>query len=321
MKNILFIRQNAPGGTDRFCHMVYNLFENDEDYKPLEIKDYPTYSIPVLHYAYKTETLRKAILTADIVVINGYTALGTVQAILMAHKCGKKIVYAPHWHPFKFLHFPIISKIVFYSLFFPVIKKYVDVIATINNEDTNFMKKIKSNAVQIPHCLGIKVPKTKKERKKNMILFVGSSTNRVKGFEHLEHLPIGIYDIHCVGKGNMPQRSDFHQHTNVSDEELSQLYSQASLTVVPSRYEAFCYVALEAMTQGCPVLMSERVKIADHLYGIKGYDVFKYRDYISFCNKIKDIIGESVDREKIKETFSKERIKSMYKSLFDSISK
>jgi len=43
----------------------------------------------------------------------------------------------------------------------------------------------------------------------------------------------------------------------VSDEELASLYSNASLFVYPSIYEGFGIPPLEAMSLGCPVILSD----------------------------------------------------------------
>lgn len=319
MKKILFIRQNSPGGTDRYCHMIYDLFVNDNDIKVLPIVDYPTKFIPILHYCYRPEELVNAIKKADIIHINGYTALGTIQSMIIAHHQNKKIVYSPHWHPFKYLHYPAISKIIFYVLFYRTIKRCVDQVVTINKEDTNFMSKINNKIEQIPHCISVENKEPKYEKNKKMILFVGGVNNRVKGFEHLLHLPIGKYDIHIVGKGKLPKRPDFHQHIGISDNELSKLYSKAALTVVPSRYEAFCYVALESLLHGTPVLLSERVRILDYLDGVDGCAVFKYRDYKDFCKKVGENIGKHVDTDYIKSVFSPIRIKSLYKDIYTKL--
>jgi glycosyltransferase involved in cell wall biosynthesis len=47
-------------------------------------------------------------------------------------------------------------------------------------------------------------------------------------------------------------------HGWVSPEEMEALYSQADVVVMPSRWEGFGYVALEAMRAGCAVFASRR---------------------------------------------------------------
>ena len=125
MIKILYIRQNSKGGTEHYCNALYNMFRDDKECIALPPENYPTIKSLPFHYYYKTHELRMAISKADIIHVNGYTAMGTLQAIVLAYKMGKKIVYSAHWHPFHFLHFPLYSKIVFYILFRPLIHRYV----------------------------------------------------------------------------------------------------------------------------------------------------------------------------------------------------
>ena len=99
------------------------------------------------------------------------------------------------------------------------------------------------------------------------------------------------------------------------------LYKEASLLVVPSRYEAFSYVALEALQSNTPVVMSDRVRIADHLNGIKGYTIFHYQDYKGFEQAVNETIGTSVDVKKISQIFSPDVIKEMYISEYKRLLK
>lgn len=94
-----------------------------------------------------------------------------------------------------------------------------------------------------------------------MVLFVGRNDTN-KGIEHLYSLPDN-YRVHCVCKGTV-KRNDFILHQNLGDAELACLYRQASVVVVPSRYEAFSLVALEALQYHTPVVISERVRIGDY---------------------------------------------------------
>ena len=315
MKKILYIRENLPGGTDNYCKALCNLLKNDEELLPISVYDIPASHSKLFHYLYKSAALKKAIMEADIIHINGYTAGGTIQAFLTANKYGKKIIYTAHWHPFECLRHPLLGKVFFYCFMRPIITKYAHTVTTINNEDTAFFKRIHNNVIQIPHWFTPTEKKQQTIKKKDMILFIGRTDVPVKGIEHLYQIPQGLYDIHCVGKGQI-ERPDFHQHIGISDDELAKLYTEASLVVIPSKYEAFSYVALEAMSYGTPILMSERVRIADYLNGIEGYQIFKYGDYNDFLNKINYTIGTAVDTAKIKPMFAIEKIRNAYRSIY-----
>lgn len=323
MKKILFIRKPEKCGTNgigKYCQSLYEMFTGDNDVLPCEIKDYPTRKSLLFHIYFKIKPLYEAIKNADIVHINGYTDMGTVQAFVLARLLKKKIVYTAHWHPFPMLTHPLGGKIFFNVFLRPLVRKFADVVVCINNEDTAFFSKFCKNVVTIPHWYTPKQNFHTEPKKKNMILFVGRINDRVKGIHHLFALPEGKYDIHCVGYGDFHNiRKDMTHHVNISEEELAGLYSQASLLVIPSVYEAFSYVALEAFSYGTPVVMSERVRIADYLKGIKGYSIFKYGDMDDFVTKVQQTIGQPVDRDAIMSIFDTQRIKRLYKNVYTSL--
>ncbi len=314
-RRILYVRENKPGGTDTYCKALYEMFKNDEDCQPMPVEDIPAKRSRLFHYYYQSSALKEAIKEADIVHINGYTALGSIQAFLTAKSLHKHIVYTAHWHPFECLRHPLLGKLFFYCIFRYVIKRYADIVTTINNEDTRFFKTIHPHVVQIPHWFNPIALSERPQKKANMILFVGRTDDPVKGLEHLYQLPEGQYEIHCVGRGHI-QRKDFYQHIDISAKALAKLYAEASLLVIPSKYEAFSYAALEALSYGTPVLMSERVRIADYLQGIKGYETFLYRNYNDFNRKVERTIGTAVESDKVYQIFSTEEIKKKYLSVY-----
>lgn len=323
MPKILFIRRNPDGGNDgtvNYCQGLYDMFRGDADIEVLPIPDMPQVK-SLLKYTYEHDTLREQISQADIVHINGYTALGTVLSLRMAKEMGKKVVYTAHWHPFAYLNRPLAGKLFFRLMLAPQIRRCADIVTAINNEDEAFFRRIHPCVRKIPHWNACTPPPAVPvQRRQNMILFVGRLNDRVKGIDHLLALPRGKYSIHCVGKGSLPtSRTDFTHHQGLSDRELSALYRQAALVVIPSRYEAFSFVALEALSKGTPVLMSNRVRIADYLEGISGYDTFRQGDTEDFRRKIDTAMQMTVDVEKIAATFSIDKIRAAYKQLYLSL--
>lgn len=317
MKRILYVRENASGGIDNYCRRLKALLKDDQDLVPIPVKDIPARKSLFFHYYYKQKALAQEIKKADIIHINGYTAMGTVQALWTAKYYGKRVVYTAHWHPFRYLRHPLLGRL-FFKVFMKVsILKCANVVTTINAEDETFFHQFFPNVIRIPHWLIDLPSRDNIQKKPNMILFVGRLDDQVKGIKALLYLPEGNYDIHCVGHGVSPiHRSDITYHTNSSDKELNQLYSEASLVVVTSKYEAFSYVALESLLHGTPVVMSERVRIADYLHDEDGIAIFKYGDGQSFCKQVDRMLGKSVDIERIKSIFSMDRAKSLYREAY-----
>ena len=320
MEKILYIRKpckNKDNGIGRYCSALYDLFEGHKVLQPQPIKDYPTRKSLLVHYYDKTKPLYNAIKQADIIHINGYTDMGTVQAFILSKLLRKKIVYTAHWHPFKRLTHPLGGRIFFNVFLKPLISLFANKIICINNEDSTYFKKFSKHVVQIPHWFNKKNQKITCKKQANMILFVGRINDKVKGIQHLFALPEGKYDICCVGHGDFSfKRKDMTHYQNISDEELAELYSKASLLVVPSLYEAFSYVTLESLSFETPVVMSERVRIADYLGNQKGYSIFKYGDMEDFVNKVKSTIGTKVESERILNIFKPEKIKKKYEQIY-----
>lgn len=320
MKRILFIRSNTKrtkGGIVRYCDALYDMFAGDHDCSAMEIEELPLKASKVFHNYISWKDIRKEVNKADVIHINGYTEMTTVQAIIAAKACGKKVVYTAHWHPFKHLRHPIKGMLFFYVFLFLTIKFLVDDIITINNEDTSFFLRFHKRVHKIPHWPSIKETDIRTQSKqKDLILFVGRLNDPVKGFEHLYHLPTNRYNIHCIGAGEIVPREDIHTHTNISDSELSELYSKAALVVVPSRYEAFSYVALEALQHGTPVVLSDRVHIADYLQKVNGVGIFEYGDFKAFEKCVENTIGQQVDSKKVSDIFSADRIREKYKAIY-----
>ena len=320
MKKVLYIRKPeicGKHGIGRYCQALYDMFLGHEKIYPCAIKDIPTIKSLFFHIYFKIRPLFKAIKDVDVVHINGYTDMGTVEAFVVSKILGKKIVYTAHWHPFSRLAHPVGGKIFFCMFIKPLVSRFADKVICINNEDTAYFSKFCKSVVTIPHWFVPNKSIIDVHKKKNMILFVGRINDHVKGINHLFALPEGKYDIHCVGFGDFSfKRNDMVHHVNISDEELARLYSQASLLVIPSQYEAFSYVALEAFSYGTPVVMSERVRIADYLGNKKGYSIFKYGDMKDFVNKVELTIGEDVDVESIIKVFDYHHIKQMYESVY-----
>ena len=326
MIKVLQIRETPMtkcAGIDANCQGLISLFEGNDKICMLPTVDYTKHKEPILHQCWLDEdeicrSIEK--YNPDVVHVHGAFSFTLPVAVKCARKYNKKVVFSGHFHPFYALKRPFMGKLFFNLITRRVLKK-IDLVFTINNEDTAQMSKYHKNVVKLPHWSKFESLGNMEPKQKNMILFVGRLAESNKGAEHLYHLPEGKYEIHLVGRGNINLRSDMIKHEGISDSELKALYQQASLLVVPSRYEAFSYVSIEALCNNTPVVMSDRVRIADHLTGIKGYNVFKYQNYEGFCNAVDETIGQNVDMEKVKEIFNPDNIKNEYKksylSLFD----
>lgn len=322
---VLLIRptpRTKCAGVDGYCRALQDLFAHDSEVEILPIDDYEVIRSRLFNDFYKWKPFLDKIKKsgADVVHINGYTSFSTLEAFIAAKRCKKKIVYTAHWHPYFTLRRPLLGWLFFNILLKPLVKNWVGAVVTINNEDTAYFQKFHKNVHCIQHWMRFEKPILHVENNmgKKMVLFVGRINDPNKGIEHLYSLPEGKYEIHCVGKGIMKPRVDMIQHINISVDELKNLYSKASVVVVPSKYEAFSYVSLEALASNVPICVSDRVRIVDWLDGLEWGRVFPFHDYVGFCCAVEKTIGTPVDREQILLRFAPQ-YKKYYRLYLDVV--
>ena len=324
MIRVLQIRETPLtkcAGVDANCQALIELFAEDEEIEMLPTVDYTRHTIPIIKQYYLDEKeICDSIetLKPDIIHIHVSFSLSLWAAAKCAKKYNLPIVLSPHFHPFYSLKRPRMGCVFFHIITRRVLKD-VDLVFNINKEDSAQFKKYHKNVVTVPHWSKFEPSMIEVKKNPRMILFVGRIDESNKGVEHLYKLPEGKYEIHCVGKGNRVMRSDMTHHVNISEEELQNLYMKASLLVVPSRYEAFSYVSIEALMCNTPIVISDRVRIGDYLEGMESVGVFKYHDYADFNRKVEQTIGKQVDREKVREIFTPERIKQIYKEAYKKV--
>ncbi len=324
MKILVLFQNTEPGnggGIETYCHQLKSLFKNDTDVEVILSPLFPK-KHPVYQRKYNEKELTELIqsVNPDIVHINGNTSLAVVQGIKCAKSLGKKVVLTPHWHPFEFMNRRLLSKLFFKTYIQPALPQ-VDAIITINKDEYIFFSTLHNNVKKFPHWIDHELITHKGAHVKdsNTILFVGRLAELNKGIEHLYSLPVGKYNIICVGKGDIPKREDITVIPHISDDDLGKLYAKSSLVVVPSRYEAFSYVALEALAQGTPVVMSERVRIADFLIPGNSHKIFQYHNYSDFKAKINEAINADFNVIEAIKPFQKKEARTNYRELYKSL--
>lgn len=326
MKTILILHPISPGladGVTSYCKLLCELFHNDNDIHIPDIVEIPTYDNRVFRNFYKWGELWRLVSdeAIDIVNVHGFARIQLPQLLLVTTLCRKKLVYTPHWHPYSTLRHPATAYLFAAICILPFIKHYAKCCITWNNEDSAYWKQYCSHVVRIPQWMRVLPPTTTyaTAQDKKIIMFVGRFNAANKGIDYLWELPQGKYDIHLVGSGDITLRDDMYAHRNISFDELFQLYRQASLVVIPSLYESFSYVALEALSVGTPILISDKVRIADYLSNIDGCTIFNYGDRQAFLNMIEPAMKRKVDTTEIYCIFSKSSAYKLYKKVFLSI--
>lgn len=111
-----------------------------------------------------------------------------------------------------------------------------------------------------------------------LVMAVAARSERRKGFGFalaaIEALCRRIPDVRFVvaGSGGVDLASSdaIVPVGRVSDEELAALYRAARVVFVPSSYEAFSRVVIEAWQQARPVVVTDRVGLAERVSGVGG---------------------------------------------------
>jgi glycosyltransferase involved in cell wall biosynthesis len=243
-----------------------------------------------------------------------YPFFGSAEVVWLFKKFNKRKKLIIHYHMdvlglpwyIKFLSFP--SEIIKKSLL-----KEADIIICssydyIENSDIkNFYLKNKEKFVEIPFSVDtLKFkPRANKEIKKTpKILFVGGldKAHYFKGvdilIEAISKIKNKKFILQIVGNGNLLsyykrkskdlgilEKTEFLN--NVSDKELTKLYREADLFVLPSvtKGEAFGIVLLEAMASGVPV-------IASNLPGVRKVFKNKEEGLIIKPNSVNDLVSK-----------------------------
>jgi glycosyltransferase involved in cell wall biosynthesis len=245
-------------------------------------------------------------INPNVIHIHGFSSFFVANALIASKKLGSKIVYTPHYHPFNFHNRPNMAKAFFYFYLKSAISK-ADCIVVLSEEEKLFFKSHfqKSHIEVIPNGIVLNRDENfiKKVPAKKNLLFIGrDDTNKRLDFLESFKDYFEKNDIYCKVVSDVKKTSSkyFTYLTNLTDEELKRLYQDAYLVIIPSKYEAFSLVALESLSLGTPVLISDRVQIKSYfdrsLLEING--IFPYDDKEKFLIQLNRIISiDSSDYE------------------------
>jgi len=165
---------------------------------------------------------------------------------------------------------------------------------------------------------------------KGGFVFAVSSKNPTKNFSLVLKAARLLPDVKFViagGSNNAVFASDNSEFLNnvtytgyVSDEKLISLYRHAAVFVYPSLYEGFGIPPLEALSQGCPIIVSNCASLPEICGSCADYcDVNSVN---SLRNKIKSVINrENRQKTNVKDCLEKYSWKNsaneLIKSLFE----
>jgi glycosyltransferase involved in cell wall biosynthesis len=307
--------KNNNGGIKTHCENLKRLLNSSQLFRVSLYYEFKQLRITFLKKRiYQIKSIENIITSnhIDYINVHGFMTILPIIVISIARKRNIPIIYEPHMHPFNTLNRPFLGKFFFITLLRPILK-YCNKILTINREEYEFFKKYNKNCYLIPHWIN-RTYWPKNIHKQNNLLFIGRNDSN-KNLKLLYNLPKHIYTVTCV-TNEQPMRDDFIVCNNIDDIQLDLLYDFTSLVIIPSRYEAFSLVALEALTHGTPILISDQVRIAEYLTNVSGCTVFKYNDIQDFLDKLQVALKTSVDTSEIVNIFSADTVLKKYKQVY-----
>ena len=172
-------------------------------------------------------------------------------------------------------------------------------------------------------------PPTEAEPSKKVLLFAGGLNDPRKGYDLLmnslnamkescEVLVLGKKTVEMAGVRNQIKVTG-HDWVN-SEHEMNRLYGKSSLTIVPSRQEAFGQVASESAMAGTPIACFEVGGLLDIVQnGLNGYLIQKF-DTQKMAETLDSFLrSNTFNRENIsidaKGRFSEESVVKCYMSI------
>ncbi|MEM0147829.1 MAG: glycosyltransferase family 4 protein [Candidatus Micrarchaeaceae archaeon] len=195
---------------------------------------------------------------------------------------------------------------------------FFDVNIALNSVEEKSISKHKGKVEKIYNGLDIKVKSNKLEEEKLrkkfeikkgdfVILYLGRMFERQKNISLLINAfkSINNDNMHLILAGDGPSMQDYKMLANgdsrisftghVYDETINLLYNISNLFVLPSNWEAFSLVVLEAAAHSLPILLSENIALPE--FGKEAR--FNPRDANDLRKKIMEIYKNKKARERL----------------------
>jgi len=208
-----------------------------------------------------------------------------------------------------------------------------------NNFEDNIYSKIKviPNGVNNFWIDNSKIFKPEKDINKFKILYVGTFIKRKKLLElqqaviELSKINNSKLELHIVGEGGKQTKKIlkfiqkypklFIYHGKVDQKEkLEKIYNNCHIFVMPSKYETFGLVYIEALLQGLPILYTKDEGI-DGLYSEKIGDKVSIGNVEEIKKKILKMVNDyssyDIPTEKLKENHNWTNLALIYNKIYN----
>lgn len=240
-------------------------------------------------------------VSPDVIHVHGFSSFFVRQCLSLSKEIlpNATLVYTPHYHPFRYHTRPLLATLFFHVLLKSNLKHLDTLIALTESEKDFFAPYMFADKITvIPNGItGRDFSIDKKKPTQKRLLFIGRDDhNKRLDFILAQRDYFAQHQIYCDIVTDRDNVSDdvFTFHKNLAHLQLNELYRNSMIMVIPSKYEAFSIVALEAMSFGLPVLLSDRVQIKSYLNDNEAFNmIFQYDNQNSFLEKLEKILNLS----------------------------
>jgi glycosyltransferase involved in cell wall biosynthesis len=202
-------------------------------------------------------------LKPDIVIIGGYKISYTDFVIKYVKSQNIKYFF---W--LEKINFNFILKEFFFNIMYKDKLKKVDGIFAVGKYATKFYKKFNTNVYNIPYSISLE--KRIKNYKNPNFLFVGQIIKR-KGIQNLLNCIKNINTAFCkftfVGSGPLVKnikkiiklKKNVFYYNFKNKDELNKIYEKCNILILPSAYDGWGVVIIEAMARAMSVISNNNV--------------------------------------------------------------
>jgi len=310
------LKQNEINGARHKFFLIHEKENEDEIYKQNNINEIiiKSYNIPLGRELRKLVFLKNALVRYNLDIVHDLAQVGP----FMFNNSFKKFETIYDLTPIKFPQFHPMASYYRTKIGIPLIKNKVDQFITISEntkQDLIELYDIKPEKIKTIYLAADNIFKKgyNKDRSElnelgindKFLLFVGTIEPRknVKGLlsafsiikEQIENIQLVIvgkegWKSHDVISILSKKNNDIIWLKALSDDKLCMLYNNASLMMFPTFYEGFGLPVLEAMTCGCPVVVSN-IPVMHEVVGGAGL-LFEPSDNTSIAKKTINILKD-----------------------------
>ena len=237
---------------------------------------------------------RIAEIDPDVIHIHGFASFFLTWALKWSLRTRSHVVFTPHSHPFETLRRPVLAKLFFRLVQQRVINRCQHLVVLTQQEKRFFETYRYRNHIHvIPNGFNYRDEGVTKEDKENLLLFIGRNDHNKRldfiqqheaFFQSLGMKVLAITNFDGEDTDTITYRE------GVSDEFLADAYRRAKVILIPSKFEAFSLVALDALKYKTAVLASDRVGVREYLEQEWYFSVFRYDSSSSFCEELKGLL-------------------------------